>query len=170
MDISIVGLNTLIGLSLLTWGHKLFWLFVGSVGFTAGFVHGHQLWGAQSDLAILALSLLTGLAGALMAIFLQGLAVGVAGFVAGGYIGVTIVNLCGVAIGGFYWLAYAVGGFVGAILLVLVFDWALIVLSSLTGAALILQANRAETAPEIGLFVALTVLGILFQGRMVRRK
>jgi hypothetical protein len=170
MDMSIVILNTLIGIALLTWGHKLFWFFVGSVGFTAGFVYGHQLWGPQSDLVILAMSLLTGLAGALMAIFLQGLAIGVGGFLAGGYLGVTILNLCGIAIGEFYWLAYAVGGVVGAVLLVLVFDWALIVLSSLTGAALIVQANRSENALEIGLFVALTVLGILIQGRVVRKK
>jgi hypothetical protein len=170
MDIPMVVLNTLIGVSLLTLGRKLFWLFVGSMGFTAGLAYGNQLWGAQSDLVILAMSLLMGLAGALIAIFLQGLAVGVGGFVAGGYIGVTILNLCGIATGGFSWLAYAVSGVVGAVLLVLVFDWALIVLSSLTGAALIVQGNRSGTALEIGLFIALTVLGILFQGRMVRKE
>ena len=49
MDIPMVVLNTLIGVSLLTLGRKLFWLFVGAVGFTAGFAYGNQLWGAQSD-------------------------------------------------------------------------------------------------------------------------
>jgi hypothetical protein len=52
--------------------------------------------------------------------------------------------------------------------LLLIFDWALIFLSSLLGSALIVQAAAIGGQVEKLLFIALAVVGILFQARLLR--
>jgi len=135
-------LNFLIGVVLLTLGRKLFWLFVGCVGFAAGFTYVHQLWGTQSDLMILGIALGLGLIGALLAVFFQALAIALAGFVAGGYVTFSIMNLFGLEAPQLIWLFYLTGGIVGTVLLFIIFDWALIALSSLLGASPIVRITK----------------------------
>ena len=62
-----------------------------------------------------------------------------------------------------------IGGIVGALLLLALFDWVLILLSSIEGAHLI---SGAITMPEKGaliLLIALAVIGVIVQGSMLRR-
>ena len=66
------------------------------------------------------------------------------------------------------WLLYVIGGMIGAVSLLLIFDWALIFLSSLLGSALIVQAAEFGSQVEKLLFIALAVVGILFQARLLR--
>lgn len=163
-------LNFLIGLVLLTLGRKLFWLFVGCVGFAAGFTYVHQIWGTHSDLMILAIALGLGLIGALLAIFLQALAIALAGFVAGGYITFTIMNLFGVEAHQWIWLFYLTGGIVGTVLLFIIFDWALIALSSVIGASLVVQVIELSPHLEVVIFFLLIILGVLCQARLLKGK
>jgi len=58
----------------------------------------------------------------------------------------------------------------GAILLVALFDWALIFLSALIGAHLILSAIALPQTGATILFVALTLFGIIVQASLFRRK
>ena len=163
-------LNFLIGVVLLTLGRKLFWLFVGCVGFAAGFTYVRQLWGTQSDLLILGIALGLGLIGALLAIFFQALAIALAGFVAGGYITFTIMNLFGLGAPQWIWLFYLTGGIVGTVLLFIIFDWALIALSSVIGASLIVQVTELSPHLEVVIFFLLIISGVLFQARLLKRK
>ena len=66
MNGHLLGLG--IGVLLLVFGRKLFWLFVG-VGFLWGFQIASQLLPANSQIAILAAALVLGLIGAVLAIF-----------------------------------------------------------------------------------------------------
>ena len=50
-----------------------------------------------------------------------------------------------------------------------IFDWALITVSSLSGAALIIQALSLNPRLELGLFIALVILGIIIQAVMYQR-
>ena len=163
-------LHILVGLGLLTLGRKLFWLFVGCVGFIAGFTYVHHVWGAPSDLVILLIALVIGVIGALLALFLQGVAIGLAGFIAGGYSALTVMDLFGLGGGQLSWLLYVIAGIIGVILVFMIFDWALIVLSSLTGAALIVQVAEFSSRVELVIFFVLMILGVLFQARIRRRK
>jgi len=82
-----------IGVLLLVLGRKLFWLFVGVVGFLWGFQIASQLLPANSQIAILVAALVLGLIGAVLAIFVQHLVVILAGFLAGGHLVIRILTL-----------------------------------------------------------------------------
>src|SRR5439155_22203574 len=65
---------------------------------------------------------------------------------------------------------FLIGGVVGAILQLALFDWALIVVSSLIGAHLI---QSAIVLPESGstiVFIGLVIIGILVQAASFRRR
>ena len=163
-------LNMLVGIGLLTLGRKLFWLFVACVGFAAGFTYAQQLWVTQSALVILVIAIVLGLIGALLAIFLQRVAIGLAGFVAGGYITVVVMNLIGLEGDPLLWLLYIIGGIIGALLLFFIFDWALIALSSIICAALIIQQLEFSPTLKMTLFFGLLLAGFVFQTALLRRE
>src|ERR1700709_1533698 len=74
------------GIVLLVLGRRLFWLFLGVVGFfTLGQLSLDPLHVASPELR-LSLSCLAGLFGILLAIFVQKVAIGVAGFLVGAWL------------------------------------------------------------------------------------
>ncbi|HLX94202.1 MAG TPA: DUF4203 domain-containing protein [Verrucomicrobiae bacterium] len=157
-------LNILAGLAVLFFGRRLFWLFVGCVGFIAGFeIAGAALQG-QSEWLILAIALGAGVLGAIASIFLQRVFVVVAGFFAGGYCLSTLAPAA-LHVNGetALWVTFAVGGLLGAILSVALLDPALIVLSSLAGATAVSQNIPLEPSTRTLMFVVLLVLGIVVQ-------
>jgi hypothetical protein len=62
-----------------------------------------------------------------------------------------------------------VGGIVGTFLLLAVFDWALIVVSSLIGAHLIQSAIVLPSTGSTIVFIGLAITGILVQAASFRR-
>jgi hypothetical protein len=155
-------LSIILGGALLLAGRKLFWLFVGAAGFVAGLQLATQFWQGPEILAIL-LGLVVGVIFALLAIFLQGVAIGVAGFLAGGYILTVLAGMLGLNLGAFSWIVYVIGGIIGVLLMVFLFDWALIVLSSLAGASLISQALLLPAELAGMIFLALVIVGVVIQ-------
>ena len=95
----------------------------------------------------------------------QWLAVGLAGFFAGAYILVTVVHLSGWGTGGTNWLFF-IGGILGTVLILALFRWALIILSSLAGAGLIMETIHADRWATILLFTALLITGVVVQPRV----
>jgi hypothetical protein len=163
-------LRILIGILVLTLGRKLFWLFVAVVGFALGAALGAQFFQGQPDWVILIIALGAGLLGALLALFLQQVAIALAGFIGGGYIALYLVNALGWGTsGGFAWLPFLIGGVIGLVLMIALFDWALIVLSSLVGAGLILQAIPLRRPIEGLLFIVLLIVGIAVQAGLMGR-
>jgi hypothetical protein len=169
MNLPVPIVSALIGVIILFFGRRLFWLCVAAVGFAAGVELAPQLIHEPSPLLALSLALLLGLIGALLAFFLQKIAIAIAGFLAGGKLGVAIAAAFFVQHAEYYWLTFLIGGVVGALLLLLLFDWALIVLSSVVGAHLI---QTAVVLPAIGnaiLFVVLVLIGVVVQAGALRR-
>jgi len=158
----------LVGFAVLTLGRKLYWLFVGAVGFVLGTAVATRLLGGQPDWVILIIALAVGLLGALLTLFIQRLAVGWAGFLGGGYIATDLLNVRGWTAGQFTWLPFLIGGIVGLVLVLALFDWALIILSSFTGACLIVQATYFQPSITAVLFTGLVVVGIVIQAGMMR--
>jgi len=161
-----------VGSLLLFLGRKLFWLFVAVAGFVAGIEAAHYLLPHQTELVTLILALVLGLIGALLAIFLQKLAIFVGGFVAGGYltavVAAPILGGAGVRHPG-TWLCFLIGGILGAILLFIFFNWALIILSSMQGAHMILRSFTLPRHDISMLFILLAVIGIIVQAATYRR-
>jgi len=65
------------------------------------------------------------------------------------------------------WLPYVIGGIIGAVILYFIFDWALIVLSTLTGATLIVQMVAFDPLVEFALFLVLVIVGMGFQAKIM---
>jgi hypothetical protein len=158
----------LVEIFLLVFGRKLFWLFVAGIGFFAATGFTSHLFRSQPEWVILILALSTGIIGALLAVFLQRIAIGIAGFLAGGYLTLSLLDILGVELARPAWLPLIIGGIVGAMLVVLLFDWALIVLSSLVGASLISQAIPLEPLLGVVLFIGSLCVGIVTQTGMIR--
>jgi hypothetical protein len=93
-----------------------------------------------------------------------------AGFVAGGYITFTIMNLFGLEAPQLIWLFYLTGGIVGTVLLFIIFDWALMALSSVIGASLIVQVTELSPHLEVVIFFLLVNSGVLCQARLLKRE
>jgi hypothetical protein len=164
-------LHVLVGAVLLLFGRKLFWLFVGCIGFIVGFDFASHVLQGRAEWLIVLIALGAGLAGVIASIFLQRLVVGIAGFLAGGYflssVGLTVLHTHQQAV---QWIAYSIGGILGAMLTLVLLDPALIILSSLAGATAIC-GNVPLTESNKGiLFIALLILGIVVQTMQYRRR
>ena len=169
MHASVPIVSALIGVVVLFFGRKLFWLCVAAVGFAAGVELAPHLIQDPTPLVQLTVALLLGFLGALLALFLQKLAIGIVGFAAGARLAVGLAATFYVDTEHFYWLTFIIGGIIGAILLIALFDWALIFLSSLLGAHLILSAITLPPTGATVLLIGLTILGVIVQGSIFRR-
>lgn len=150
-------------------GRRLFWLFVGLIGFISGIRIAAYFFPGQPEWMILAIALMAGVLGALLALFLQWLAIGLAGFSAGAYIVISLLHLSGRGTNGIDWLFFFVGGILGTILIIILFDWALIILSSLAGAGLIIETIHVDQGLSILLFIGLFIAGLELQSRLMKR-
>ena len=169
MNFSIPIFSVLIGVVVLFFGRKLFWLCVAAIGFAAGVELAPRLVQEPSVLLSLTIALLLGIIGALFALFLQKIAIAVLGFLAGGKLAGAIAAAFFVHYAQHSTIIFVIGGIIGAILLLVLFDWALIVVSAFIGAHLI---QSAITLPQSGLtivFIGLAVIGILVQAASLRR-
>jgi len=157
------------GLILLFLGRQIFWVFVAVVGFVMGMEFAAQLIPASGELTVLLVALAAGILGAALAYFFYNVAIAAAGFLAGGRIGVELIGGLTAPSSQATWLAFIAGGIVGAILLMLIFDWALIVISSLLGASFIVQQMPTTPSMSTVVFIALVIVGIAVQSQMTRR-
>jgi hypothetical protein len=162
-----------VGLLLLVLGRRLYWLFVAGIGFLTGLQLGPRLLPDQSDLVIVVVACVLALVGALVAVVATKIALGIIGFVAGGGVAILLLGNLGMDGGTLALAIYVVAGIAGAILLLVLFDWALIVLSSLAGSSLLVMSLTELLAlpPPVGglLIIVLAVLGIVIQASLAPR-
>jgi hypothetical protein len=152
-----------LGAVLLLGGRQFFWLFVGILGFVAGLLVAPMVAGYQSFAVLWVVGLIGGILGALLALFFQHVAIAVGGFMAGAVAGRYLVQLLG------YHPStpvILVGGIIGTVALILLFDWALMALSSVVGAALIISAFGPQLPLAPLLFMILAVVGVIVQARL----
>ncbi len=157
----------LIGVLILVSGRRLFWLFVGCAGFVAGLQAGQYYFGWQPVWAAWAAAILLGFTGALLALFFQTLAIGLGGFAAGSAVAAYLAALFNIKAMA---LISLTGGIIGAVLLYAAFDWALIVLSSVAGATLVVQAMDWNPRTEMILYAVLAAAGVLIQATLLRKR
>jgi Domain of unknown function (DUF4203) len=169
MNLSVPIISVIVGVAILFFGRKLFWLFVAALGFAVGLEIATYFMKEPPQWMMLLVALGCGVIGALLAILLQKIAIAIAGFVAGGRIAWALAAAFFVEHAHYRGLTFLIGGILGALLLLALFDWVLILLSSIEGAHLI---GNGITLPEKGamiLFIALAVIGVIVQGSMLRR-
>ena len=171
MHSSAAIIGVLIGVVVLFFGRKLFWLCVAAVGFALGMQIAPQLVHEPSPLLALTVALVLGLVGALLALFLQKIAIAVLGFLAGGKLACAIAAAFFLHYQHYSVIIFVIGGIIGAILLLVLFDWALIVVSSFIGAHLIVFQGAIALPPTGStlVFIGLVIVGVLVQAASFRR-
>ncbi|MDA8175004.1 MAG: DUF4203 domain-containing protein [Nitrospiraceae bacterium] len=156
----------ILGAVLLAMGRRLYWFFLGTAGFFFGFDLARRVAPNLPHGTALIIAIVIGIAGAVIAIALQKFAIFAGGFLVGGYLAENALRYVFAA--NHLWLVFIIGGIIGAILMNYMFTFALIVLSSLMGAMLILQAahywHNAVSLP----LVLLAALGIAIQYGFVK--
>ena len=154
-----------VGLAVLLFGRRLFWLFVGAAGFFVGLHVAPTLFqGPEWLMVVVALGL--GIVGAVLAVVFQWIAVGVAGFAAGVQGGLVASAALGLA-DRWAWALTLAAGIVIAALVLWLWDPVLIVLSALVGAALLEPLVPVSSGAHPWVFLGLVVVGIVVQTSVV---
>lgn len=169
MHSSVTIVGVLIGVVILFFGRKLFWLCVAAGGFAVGVEVAPLLVNEPSSVLALVIALVFGVLGVLLALFLQKVAIAVLGFLAGGKLATAVAAAFFVHYAQYSTIIFVVGGIIGAILLLALFNWALIVVSSFIGAYLIQSAIVLPPTGSTLVFVALAIIGIIVQAASLRK-
>ncbi len=170
MNLPIPILSVLIGVVILFFGRRLFWLCVAAVGFAAGVEFAPHLMHEPTQVLQLTVAIVLGFIGALLALFLQKIAIAIAGFLAGGKLAMALVAAFFAEGARYPGITFIIGGIVGAILLLSLFDWALIAMSALVGAYLISHTIVLPPTGATLLFAGLAAIGIIVQAAAFRRR
>lgn len=162
-----------VGAVILLFGRRLFWLFVGTVGFVAGFIFLEYIPLEMPTWISLLAGLVLGVLGAVLCIFIQKIMIAIAGFLVGAYISLELLYPAGgmIALIDFVWIGGA--ALFCLLLVLLLFDWAIIILSALAGATIISQSLGTLGAPQSVQFLLigmLAVAGIAVQSLSFSRK
>jgi hypothetical protein len=165
------AVQILVGAVLLILGRKLFWVFVGAAGFLVGLNFAEGMLAGRPSWMVLTVALALAILGAVLAIFLQKVMVAIAGFLIGGYLMLELLRAASISTPhSWAWAAYVMGGIIGAVLVLILFDWALIILSSLAGAVLITQHLYLGSLTAVILTLALLTIGIIVQASLMRKR
>ncbi|MGN6548089.1 MAG: TM7S3/TM198-like domain-containing protein [Aureliella sp.] len=160
-------LNAVLGGLLLLFGRSLYWVFVAIGGFLIGGQFAEVALADQAQWVQLLAALAGGIVGALLAMLAQRVAFGIGGFFAGGYLATLLARSLHADGNEMVWVL--LGGFIGAVIAVLVMDWAIIVLSSMVGAGAIVAALALEPSVAALIYVLLLVVGIVVQASRLPR-
>ena len=155
----------LVGLAVLLFGRRLFWLFVGAAGFAVGLHVAPAVFNGPEWLVVAA-ALVLGIVGAVLAILFQWLAVGLGGFAAGIHGGLAAATALGLH-GAWFWAGVFASGIVLAALVLWLWDPVLILLSALIGAALLAPLIPVTSVARPWIFLGLLVVGIAVQASVL---
>ncbi|MGD8318422.1 MAG: hypothetical protein PVH21_07855 [Myxococcales bacterium] len=159
--------RVLLGLVILVAGRNIFWLFVGAIGFLVGFEVASLWLSNQGAWLVVAAGIVAGVVGAILAVVFQRVGFALAGFYAAIYLAVAFSGKLGLDSASPTILLVA--GVAGAILALLLTDWAIILLSALAGAVAISSVFVMAPLAEYAIVAALASMGIIAQRRMLTR-
>ena len=169
MNLSVPIISVIVGVAILLFGRKLFWLFVAALGFAVGLEIAAYFMKDPPQWMMLLIAVGCGTIGAFLAILLQKLAIAIAGFIAGGRIAWALAATFFVDHAHYRGITFVVGGILGALLLLALFDWVLILLSSVEGSHLIGNGFMLPEKGSMILFIALALIGVVVQASLLRR-
>ncbi len=155
-------------------GRKIFWLMVGIGGFLVG-LYATMITLDMPTWLRLVIGLVVGVIFAILARVLQKPMAAIFGFFALGLAAALVTTMFGIKMENpIYWIAFLVGGIIGAILVFALFDWGLIICSSLIGASAVVSGLaillnfQARGLLGIVVFVVLAIVGIAYQSKFLR--
>lgn len=157
------------GALLLVAGRRVYWLLVGLLGFVLGYTLTAEFLEGPYWLTLIA-GLAAGLVASGLAVFFQKIVLTLAGLLIGGLAVLWWAGQMGWGEPWWVWALALGAGLVGAVLTKEVFEMALMVLSSVFGATLILEALQRPAEQISPLFVILVAVGVVIQFFGSRRR
>lgn len=100
----------------------------------------------------------------------EGLAILIAGFLAGGYLMTSLIVSFGLSVSAEPSVIYIIGGFAGLLLVAVLFDWAIIILSALLGAEMLMPFLHPAGSVYWLVFLGLAIVGIAVQAGIWHRR
>jgi hypothetical protein len=158
----------IVGGVLLFFGSRYYWLVAGGVGFLFGTNIGSVPGGGVVTGSAIAMGLLFGFIAAVTAVLVTKFALGITGFLIGGIFMVRFLEAIGWDLGSSL-VAFLIGGIIGLIFVVSAQDWALIFLSVITGAGIIVNVLAIDPASTGFVYIVLVLMGFGFQLFLRRR-
>lgn len=162
-----------LGVVVLLMGRRLFWVFVAAGGFMFGWLVTPAIWEGMPLWARIVIGAVLGILLAVLARFATRAVVALGGFLIFGPGTVLAVERLGASLprgSTNYWIVFVIGGVVGALLLGIFFNWALIILSSLAGAGATIAgieywAGTGRKWLEWVLLIVLLGIGVAVQSK-----
>jgi hypothetical protein len=168
-------ISVVVGMTLLFFGRFLYWVYVGVIGFALGFAIGAAITGTSNGWIEVVIGLVVGVVAALLSVALQKPVAAFAGFVVAGGAAVLLADA---------WVkdpgttllvvVFLLVGVLGAILAWVLFEPALVLFTSLSGAGIITSAiDRRASIDAVWLTIllaAITVVGIVVQSVLLARR
>lgn len=167
-DIDPIALG--VGGLLLIAGRRLFGLALGVVGFLLG-VHVSQRLGLDlSETMRLAVGVALGLVGIVVAFAAKRVATSLAGVLVGGLGALWLAQPWAADLGPWIWALAAFGALVGVSVATILFEAALVLITSWVGAGLLTQGLDPAAGHRVWVFAGFLVIGVVLQARRGRTK
>ena len=153
-----------VGIALLLWGRRLYWLFFATIGFLiASLLAQWALPGENAAWWWWMIPLFVGVIGAFLSVFLQKMVIRLGGLLTGAYLGYFLSEPF--LQEPWPWVSLGVGAVLGFFMVLYLFNGALILLSSLLGAMVLLEPMDAKPEVRLAITGALVLVGCAFQSR-----
>jgi hypothetical protein len=144
-------------------GRRLFWVFIGSIGFISATEFAMTNLSTQPEWLMVLIGLAIGFVGATLAIFFQSGAIAFGGILGGGYLGLLAARYINFSNQTALIALVIIGAVIGLITLILVFDYALIGISSIAGSLILAEGIDFEGFLFWVMVVGITTFGIFIQ-------
>lgn len=156
-------LNISIGFITLTTGRQLYWLYAGGVAFVSTLIVAPMYFSLPMGDNLFIISLGIGVIIGLLAALLGRVAATLTLFLVGGYLLNTLPRILGWDAGDITLAFVIIAGLVTVLLALAWFDFSLILLSSLTGASLIVQTINLSRFNTIVAYFGMVIFGMITQ-------
>ncbi len=159
---SLVSVPIIIGLALLLFGYRYYWLIAAGIAFLFGLDVGSVPGSGEVTSSAIVMGMIFALVAAVAAVFLTNLVLNIAGFLVGGILAVNVFNALGWDVGSNL-VTFLLGGIVGLLLSLFASDFAKIFLSVITGAGIIVSSVVLEEQTMQFTYIVLVITGIVAQ-------
>lgn len=156
-------INLAFGFIFLIAGHQLPWLFVAGVGYFIGWPLSDMFSVGPGTLERITFSLAISAIAVFLAYFLKKLIVSAAAFYAGGIAFLSLAQILSWDFTAVRLPVFLLAGGVSALVILLSYNWSLIIISTISGATIITQNINFGDISDVAMFLLLLMVGLITQ-------